>query len=124
MPRTLKTTRKAIAQRADRKARVTRIATAAKAQAIAAPSTSSGPPAPRLWTVDTVLAFFGGEQPLNISTLYRGMKTGRYPRPINVGGSRWIAEECESALAAIVAKRDTGARSGLGRPPHSTDAAA
>jgi predicted DNA-binding transcriptional regulator AlpA len=51
-----------------------------------------------------VLRLFGGTRPLNSSTLYRGIKEGRYPKPIKVGpgSSRWLREECELALQAMV----------------------
>jgi len=50
-----------------------------------------------------VLSFFGGTRPIDASTLYRGIKLGRFPQPIKVGGSsRWLREECELALQAMV----------------------
>ena len=58
-------------------------------------------PAPvELWDRKTVLAFFGGSKPINVSTLYKGMASGRYPKPVNVGPNtvRWIAGECRSTL--------------------------
>ena len=103
--------------------RKVRINSAALAVATANQSEQGGPMPPRLWAVETVLAYFGGEKPINISTLYRGIRTGRYPRPINVGGARWVAEECEAALAAIIEKRNTSEHSGLGRPRSATAAA-
>jgi predicted DNA-binding transcriptional regulator AlpA len=52
-------------------------------------------------------AFFGGSKPINPSTLYRGIRQGRYPAPIKVGpgSSRWLREECEAALQAMVEGR-------------------
>jgi len=54
-----------------------------------------------------VCRLFGGTKPLNASTLYRGIKLGRYPRQIKVGpgSSRWSREECEAALQAMAARR-------------------
>jgi len=51
-----------------------------------------------------VLAVFGG---INASTLYRGIRVGRYPRPIKVGpqSSRWILEECEASLQRMISVR-------------------
>jgi predicted DNA-binding transcriptional regulator AlpA len=51
-----------------------------------------------------VCRLFGGSKPINPSTLYRGIRQGRYPRPIKVGpgASRWLKEECEAALQAMV----------------------
>jgi predicted DNA-binding transcriptional regulator AlpA len=53
----------------------------------------------------SVCRFFGGtEKPIDASTLYRGIRQGRYPRPIKVGpgASRWLRSECEAALQAMV----------------------
>jgi predicted DNA-binding transcriptional regulator AlpA len=51
-------------------------------------------------------AFFGGTKPINIATLYRGIRRGRYPKPIKVGGSsRWLRSECEAALRIMVEGR-------------------
>jgi predicted DNA-binding transcriptional regulator AlpA len=51
--------------------------------------------------------FFGGTRPINPATLYRGIRKGRYPRPVKVGpgSSRWLREECEAALAGMVEGR-------------------
>jgi predicted DNA-binding transcriptional regulator AlpA len=51
--------------------------------------------------------FFGGTRPINAATLYRGIRMGRYPRPVRVspGSSRWLREECEAALAVMVEGR-------------------
>jgi predicted DNA-binding transcriptional regulator AlpA len=60
---------------------------------------------PRLWDSATTRAYFGG---IDISTLYRGMAAGRYPRPVLVSEhtARWLAEECEAALDRLIAARD------------------
>jgi predicted DNA-binding transcriptional regulator AlpA len=54
-----------------------------------------------------VCRFFGGTKPLDPATLYRGIRKGRYPRPIKVGpgSSRWLRVECEAALAAMAEGR-------------------
>jgi predicted DNA-binding transcriptional regulator AlpA len=51
-----------------------------------------------------VCFLFGGNRPINAATLYRGIRQGRYPRPIKVGpgSSRWLRSECEVALQAMV----------------------
>jgi hypothetical protein len=69
--------------------------------------TPKSPPEIEFWLRDTVLRFFGGEQSLHVSTLYRGMAVGRYPRPVRVSGNnvRWIADECRDALAHMIAAR-------------------
>jgi predicted DNA-binding transcriptional regulator AlpA len=71
-----------------------------------------GPPPIELWDVNETCAFFGGNVPINISTLYRGIASKRYPKPINISNNivRWIAGECREALAQIVARRDAGER--------------
>jgi predicted DNA-binding transcriptional regulator AlpA len=62
---------------------------------------------PQLLDKAEVCRLFGGNRPLNPSTLYRGIKLGRYPKPIKVGpgSSRWIRAECEAALKAMVEVR-------------------
>jgi len=54
-----------------------------------------------------VCRLFGGSKPINASTLYRGIKLGRYPKPVKVGpgSSRWLREECEAALKQMVEGR-------------------
>ena len=56
---------------------------------------------------DTVCAFFGGTRPINPATLYRGVRNGRYPKPVKVGpgSSRWLRAECEAALQAMAEGR-------------------
>jgi len=56
---------------------------------------------------DEVCRFFGGTRPINVATLYRGVRNGRYPRPIKIGpgSSRWLCSECEAALRAMVEGR-------------------
>jgi predicted DNA-binding transcriptional regulator AlpA len=51
--------------------------------------------------------FFGGSKPINSATLYRGIRRGRYPRPVKVGPgtSRWLREECQAALQALASAR-------------------
>ena len=50
-----------------------------------------------------VCRLFGGSKPINASTLYRGIKQGRYPQPVKVGpgSSRWLLAECQAALQAM-----------------------
>jgi len=47
----------------------------------------------------TVLKFFGGSKPIHVSTLYRGVHSGRYPPPMNISGNavRWLGHECRAA---------------------------
>jgi predicted DNA-binding transcriptional regulator AlpA len=60
-----------------------------------------------LLTLRDVCALFGGSRPIDPSTLYRGIRAGRYPAPIKVGpgSSRWLRVEVEGAIAAMVARR-------------------
>jgi predicted DNA-binding transcriptional regulator AlpA len=59
---------------------------------------------PELLDLKTVCRYFGNIHP---ATLYRGVRAGRYPAPIKVGPnmSRWLADECRAALAAMIAGR-------------------
>jgi predicted DNA-binding transcriptional regulator AlpA len=54
-----------------------------------------------------VCRFFGGTRPLNSATLYRGIRKGRYPKPVKVGpgSSRWLRSECEAALRVMAEGR-------------------
>jgi predicted DNA-binding transcriptional regulator AlpA len=61
---------------------------------------------PELLDREEVCRFFGGTKPIDAATLYRGIRKGRYPRPVKVGGSsRWLREECEIALKVMVEGR-------------------
>lgn len=64
--------------------------------------------AQEIMTLGATCAFFGGDKPLNPSTLYRGIKEGRYPRPVHPAPrlSRWLRSECVAALQAIIDARD------------------
>ena len=47
-----------------------------------------------------VCRWFGN---IHSATLYRGIRHGRYPKPVKIGGSsRWLLSECEAALQAMV----------------------
>ena len=37
-----------------------------------------------LMSMKAVLKFFGGDKPINPSTLYRGIAAGRYPRAVKI----------------------------------------
>jgi predicted DNA-binding transcriptional regulator AlpA len=62
------------------------------------------PDNPRLWDRETTCAFFGG---IDVSTLYRGMREKRYPRPVMVSANkaRWLSDECAAALDAMIVQR-------------------
>ena len=50
--------------------------------------------------------FFGNIHP---ATLWRGIKVGRYSKPIKVAPNinRWIRTECAEDMKAIIAERDS-----------------
>jgi predicted DNA-binding transcriptional regulator AlpA len=55
---------------------------------------------------DATCRFFGGSKPLNAATLYRGIRKGRYPKPVKIGGSsRWLRCECMDALERMIEGR-------------------
>ena len=62
---------------------------------------------PELLDRDATCRFFGGSKPINPATLYRGVRRGRYPKPVKVGpgSSRWLRSECEAALAQMAEVR-------------------
>jgi predicted DNA-binding transcriptional regulator AlpA len=64
-----------------------------------------------LMDVAETCRFFGGSRPLNPATLYRGVKSGRYPAPIKTGPNtnRWLRSECEAMIRLMIAARDTTA---------------
>jgi predicted DNA-binding transcriptional regulator AlpA len=61
----------------------------------------------QLMSIREVAAFFGGQRPLNPSTVYRLIRKGILPRPIKVseGTSRWRRDEVEAALAKMTEAR-------------------
>ena len=62
---------------------------------------------PELLDRAAVCRAFGGTKPIDASTLYRGIRQGRYPKPVKVGpgSSRWLRCECEAALRSMVEGR-------------------
>jgi predicted DNA-binding transcriptional regulator AlpA len=53
-----------------------------------------------------VCELFGGTKPINAATLYRGIRQGRFPRPVRIGGSsRWLRAECETVLRTMMEAR-------------------
>jgi len=49
---------------------------------------------------EEVCRYFGNLHP---ATLYRGIRDGRFPKQVKIGGSsRWLRDECEAALQAMV----------------------
>jgi predicted DNA-binding transcriptional regulator AlpA len=60
-------------------------------------------------TIDATCKFFGGDRPLNPSTLYRGVRAGQYPPPVMLGPNnpRWLRSECMQALERLKKQRKT-----------------
>jgi predicted DNA-binding transcriptional regulator AlpA len=60
---------------------------------------------------DAACRFIGGSRPINAATLYRGVKTGIYPRPIKVSpsASRWCKSELIEAIQRRIDARDQAA---------------
>lgn len=62
-----------------------------------------------LITIQTACELIGGrESPITPSTLYRGIKSGRFPAPIKLGAgtSRWRRSEIIAMLERAAAERD------------------
>jgi predicted DNA-binding transcriptional regulator AlpA len=59
------------------------------------------------WDIGVVCKFFGGSKPLDPATVYRGVKSGRFPPPYHPspGISRWDPGECHEARAAQLKQR-------------------
>jgi predicted DNA-binding transcriptional regulator AlpA len=51
--------------------------------------------------------FLGGTRPINPSTLWRGIKAGRYSRPIKIGKQavRWRKSELAADIERMAAER-------------------
>lgn len=62
-----------------------------------------------LVTVDVACQIIGGRQsPITPSTLYRGIRTGKFPRPLKIGPgtNRWRRSELQAVLDAAAARRE------------------
>ncbi len=55
--------------------------------------------------------FIGGSKPINPATLWRGVKAGRFPKPIKIGPQsvRWRRSELKAAIDRMIAERDSAA---------------
>lgn len=55
-------------------------------------------------------AFIGGTRPIHPSTLWRGIKAGRFSKPIKIGAQsvRWRRSELAADLDRMAAERDGG----------------
>jgi predicted DNA-binding transcriptional regulator AlpA len=61
-----------------------------------------------LLDVDEACRFIGGTRPINPATLWRGVKSGRYSRPINISPQlvRWRRSELQADIDRMIAERD------------------
>ena len=61
-----------------------------------------------LLDVNEACRLIGGTKPINPSTLWRGIKAGRYSRPIKIGpqSARWRRSELEADINRMIAERD------------------
>jgi predicted DNA-binding transcriptional regulator AlpA len=51
--------------------------------------------------------FIGGSKPINRVTLYRGIQSGRYPKPVKIGSlSRWLKSELEATIESAIRARN------------------
>jgi predicted DNA-binding transcriptional regulator AlpA len=52
--------------------------------------------------------FIGGSKPIDPSTLWRGIKAGRYSKPIHISAQavRWIRGELRRDRERMIAERD------------------
>ncbi|MCO6385921.1 AlpA family transcriptional regulator [Aliihoeflea sp. 40Bstr573] len=69
-------------------------------------------PADDLVTITIACQLIGGkETPITPSTLYKGVKTGRFPAPIKIGPgtSRWRRSEILAMLDKAAADREVAA---------------
>ena len=53
--------------------------------------------------------FIGGSRPINPATLWRGVKAGRFARPIKIGAQavRWRRSESAADIERMAAERDS-----------------
>jgi predicted DNA-binding transcriptional regulator AlpA len=81
--------------------------------AICAASTSPSPSGPVLAMFDDPIELIDREETcrdlggISQATLYRGVNSGRYPRPVHVGPNtvRWIRAEVKACKIAMMASR-------------------
>jgi predicted DNA-binding transcriptional regulator AlpA len=55
--------------------------------------------------------FLGGSRPINPATLWRGVKAGRFSKPIKIGAQavRWRRAELAADIERMAAERDNAA---------------
>jgi hypothetical protein len=64
-----------------------------------------------LWDLDEVCVYHGGLRPLDPSTVWKGIKAGRFSKPIypTPQNPRWRRSDCERDRARQIAERDNNA---------------
>lgn len=70
-------------------------------------------PAQEMLSLPEVCRFFGGaENPLDKSTIYRWVRTGKLAKPLKLGdpgggwsSSRWLRSDCQRTLDAMIAEQ-------------------
>lgn len=62
-----------------------------------------------LLDAEAACRFIGGSRPINPATLYRGIRSGIYPKPIKITGtaSRWRKSELAAAIERRIGARDS-----------------
>lgn len=61
-----------------------------------------------LLDVYAACALIGGSRPINPATLWRGVKAGRFSKPIKISAQsvRWRRSELETDIERMIAERD------------------
>ena len=61
-----------------------------------------------LLDVDAARRFIGGTKPISRTTLWRGVKSGRYSKPVNVGENtvRFQRSKLQADIDRLAAERD------------------
>jgi predicted DNA-binding transcriptional regulator AlpA len=64
-----------------------------------------------LLDTDAACAFIGGTRPIDPATLWRGVKAGRYSKPIKISKQavRWRRSELQADIDRMIAERDSAA---------------
>jgi predicted DNA-binding transcriptional regulator AlpA len=59
------------------------------------------------WDKNACCARVGGSRPIHPATWYRGVRAGRYPKPVKIGAlSRWLRSEVEACLTQMAEARN------------------
>ncbi len=79
--------------------------------ASAVPGIPTGDDLTMMDVTETCRFFGGANSPLHQTTLYKGIRAGKYPPPIKQGPgtSRWTLGSCRAALRKIIAGQQQNA---------------